>query len=523
MTHTSTQHEHAMQNDQSPPSAPPDDRFHRALVDNVHPSVWRNPKSADKYNLVVIGAGPGGVTAAREAVALGAKVALIERNLIGGDRLNVGCVPSKAIIRTARLYAEMRDAENFGGQVPDNIDIGFPMVMERMRRIQARLSRADSVRQLSEAGIDVYFGEARFAGSDTVTVAGEVLRFRKALIATGARPMTPPIPGLAEAGYLTNENVFNLTECPRRLLVIGGGPLGCELAQAFCRFGSHVIIAQDDPMFLPNEERDAAQILSDVLSRDGIEVHLNTTVVAVRTEGAQKIVDLVSGGDKFSVPVDEILAGIGRAPNVEDMHLEAAGVRYDTKTGIHVDDFLQTSNPRIYAAGDVCLEHKFTHAAEASAHIAVTNALFLGRKRLSALTIPWCTYTDPEIAHIGLYVREAREKAIPVRTFTILMHDVDRAVTDGEEEGFVKIHVRDGSDRILGATVVASHAGEMINGLSLAISSGIGLRALARVIHTYPTQAEAIKMAANAYSRTRLTPTLKYLTRRWLSWQQRVH
>jgi pyruvate/2-oxoglutarate dehydrogenase complex dihydrolipoamide dehydrogenase (E3) component len=238
----------------------------------------------------------------------------------------------------------------------------------------------------------------------------------------------------------------------------------------------------------------------------------------VRTQGGQKIGELVSEGYKTSVPVDEILAGIGRAPNVEGMNLEAAGVQYDIKTGILVNDFLQTTNARIYAAGDVCLEHKFTHMADATARIVVQNALFLGRKRLSALTVPWCTYTDPEIAHVGLYVREAREKDIPVKTFTILMHDVDRAVCDGEEEGFVKIHVRDGSDRILGATVVARHAGEMISGLSLAISAGIGLRTLARVIHAYPTQTDAIKMAADAYSRTRLTPTLKFLTRRWLTW-----
>jgi pyruvate/2-oxoglutarate dehydrogenase complex dihydrolipoamide dehydrogenase (E3) component len=521
MTHSSEQREHAVPRDQTAPSEPPDDRFHRALLDDVHPPTWTNPKSKDKYNLVIIGAGPGGVTAAREAAALGAKVALIERNFIGGDRLNVGCIPSKAIIRTARLYAEMRNAGNVGAQVPDDIAIGFPNVMERMRRVQARLSRSDSARRLSESGVDVYFGEARFAGPDTVEVAGGKLRFRKALIATGARPLTPPIPGLAEAGYLTNENVFNLTECPRRLLVIGGGPLGCELAQAFCRFGAHVIIAQDDPMFLPGEERDAAQLLSDSLARDSVETHLNTSVVAVRSEGTQKVVDLVCAGDKFSVTVDEVLAGIGRAPNVEGMNLEAAGVRYDTEKGIHVDDFLRTSNRRIYAAGDVCLEYKFTHAAEASARIAVRNALFLGRKRLSALTIPWCTYTDPEIAHIGLYVREARESGIPVTTFTILMHDVDRAVTDGEEDGFVKIHVRQGSDRILGATVVARHAGEMINGISLAITSGIGLSALARVIHTYPTQADAIKMAAKAYNRTRLTPFVKSLTGRWLAWRRR--
>jgi pyruvate/2-oxoglutarate dehydrogenase complex dihydrolipoamide dehydrogenase (E3) component len=518
MTISSAKLEQAMPHDEAPPGAAGSDRFHRALVENVHPLTWRNPSPADTYNFVIIGAGPAGLVAARAAAALGARVALIERDLLGGDCLNMGCVPSKAIIRTSRLYAEMRDAENLGGQVPGQISIGFSTVMERMRRIQARISRADSARRLSAEGIDVYFGEARFAGPRTVAVDGKTLRFKKALIATGARPLTLPIPGLAEAGYLTNENVFDLTECPRRLLVMGGGPLGCELAQAFCRFGSHVIIAQDDPTFLPKEERDAAQILSDALARDGVEIHLNTTVVAVRMDGLRKIVDLVSEDDKFSVSVDEILAGIGRAPNVEGMNLEVAGVRYDTETGIHVDDFLRTSNPRIYAAGDVCLEHKFTHTAEASARIVVQNALFLGRKRLSGLTIPWCTYTDPEIAHVGLYVREARDKAIPVRTFTILMHDVDRAVTDGEEEGFVKIHVRQGTDRILGATVVARHAGEMINGLSLAISSGIGLRALARVIHTYPTQAEAIKMAADAYNRTRLTPTLKSLTRRWLAW-----
>ncbi len=500
---------------------PLDDRWHKALVGDVHPANWRNPKPVGKYNLVVIGAGPCGVTAARHAAARGAKVALIERNYIGGDRLNVGCIPSKAIIRTARLYAEMRAAGNVGAQVPEVIDIGFAEVMERMRRVQARLSRADSAERLSEVGIDVYFGEAQFSGVDTVDVAGEKLRFKKALIATGARPMTPPIPGLAEAGYLTNENVFNLTECPRRLLVIGGGPLGCELAQAFCRFGAHVIVAQDDPMFLPKEERDAAQVLSDALARDGVEIHLNTTVIGVRVDDATKIVELESGGSRFVVSADLILAGIGRAPNVAGLNLESADVYYNGEKGIHVNDFLQTSNRKIYAAGDVCLKHKFTHAAEASARIAVRNALFFGRERLSALIIPWCTYTDPEIAHIGLYVREAREKSIPVTTFTILMHDVDRAVIDGEENGFVKIHVRQGTDRILGATVVARHAGEMINGLSLAITSGIGLRALAKVIHTYPTQADAIKMAAQAFQRTRLTPRLKSSCSRWLAWRRR--
>jgi pyruvate/2-oxoglutarate dehydrogenase complex dihydrolipoamide dehydrogenase (E3) component len=501
-----------------PDSTSPQDAYERERLDYVRPSGWRNPQPADRYSLAVVGAGTAGLVAAHAAAALGAKVALIERHLLGGDCLNDGCVPSKAIIRTSRLYAEMRNAAQYGAQIPADIRVEFPAVMRRMRGIRARISRSDSVQRLVAAGVDVFFGEARFTATDALTVDGARLRFKKALIATGARPDTPSIPGLAEAGYLTNENVFDLTELPRRLLVIGGGPLGCELAQAFCRFGARTIIAQDWPLFLPREERDAAQILSDSLARDGIDVRLNTAAVNVRVEGGQKLVDLVSDDYKSTVAVDAILTGTGRLPNVEGLDLEAAGVDCDAVTGVRVNDFLQTSNPRIYAAGDACLEDKFTHSADASARIVVRNALFLGRERLSALTIPWCTYTDPEIAHVGLYVRQARERDIPVKTFTIPMHEVDRAIADGEEAGFVKIHVKERTDRILGATIVARHAGEMINEITLAMVAGIGLRTLARVIHAYPTQAEAIKKAADAYNRTRLGPRIQSLLRRWLKW-----
>jgi pyruvate/2-oxoglutarate dehydrogenase complex dihydrolipoamide dehydrogenase (E3) component len=390
--------------------------------------------------------------------------------------------------------------------------------MQRMRRIRARISRVDSVQRLSAAGVDVFLGEAHFTGTDSLSVDGTKLRFRKAVVATGARPDTPSIPGLVEAGYLTNENVFDLTELPRRLLVIGGGPLGCELAQAFCRFGARTIIVQDLPLFLPKEERDAAQLLSDGFTRDGIEVRLNTEAVKVRLEDGQKLVGLISDDYQSTVAVDAILTGTGRLPNVERLNLQVAGIDCDAATGIRIDGFLQTSNPRVYAAGDACLEHKFTHTADASARIAVHNALALGRRRLSALTIPWCTYTDPEIAHVGLYVREARDQDIPVRTFTIPMHDVDRAITDGEEVGFVKIHVKERTDRILGATIVARHAGEMINEITLAIVARIGLRTLARVIHAYPTQAEAIKKAADAYVDSLKGPTIKSLSRRWAAW-----
>ena len=501
-----------------PPFKHPDAGPHdRELLGHVRPPGWRNPRPRDPYHLLVIGAGAAGLAAARGAAALGATVALVERDLLGGDCLNYGCVPSKPLIRTARVYADMRNAANYGACVPSDIRVDFAMAMERMRRIRARIGRTDSAQRLAEAGIDVFFGAARFASGDAVDVDGTRLHFKKALISTGSRSMLPTIPGLSEAGYLTNETVFDLTSLPASLLVIGGGPIGCELAQALARFGSRVVIAHNAPLFLPKEERDAAQMVSDALARDGVEVHLNTTVVNVGVEGGKKYVETINDGNVATIAVDHIMTGIGRVPAVEGLELEAAGVAYDAHRGIRVDDFLATTNRSVYAAGDVCLEHQFVDTANASARIAVRNALLLGRKRMSALTIPWCTYTDPEVAHVGLYVRQARERGIPVKTYTVPMHDIDRAIADGEEDGFVKIHVRDGTDTILGATVVARHAGEMINGISLAMVAGIGLSTVARVIHTYPTQADAIKMAAEAHARSRRSPFARWLSRRWIN------
>jgi pyruvate/2-oxoglutarate dehydrogenase complex dihydrolipoamide dehydrogenase (E3) component len=269
-----------------------------------------------------------------------------------------------------------------------------------------------------------------------------------------------------------------------------------------------------EPLFLPKEERDAAQLLSDAFTRDGIEVRLNTAAVNVSNDGAQKRVDLVSDDYKSSVTVDAILTGTGRIPNVGRLDLGSASIDFDPVAGVRVDDYLRTTNPRVYAAGDVCLEHKFTHTADASARMAVHNSLLSRRQRQSALTIPWCTYTDPEIAHVGLYVREARDRDIPVKTFTIPMHDVHRAIADGEESGFVKIHVRERSDEILGATIVARHAGEMINEITLAMVARIGLRTLARVIHAYPTQAAGIKRAADACAESLRKPAVRSRSRR---------
>jgi len=496
----------------------PEDRYNAELVANVHPPDWENPVPAPRYNLVVIGAGTAGLVTAAGAAGLGAKVALVERHLLGGDCLNVGCVPSKCLIRSSRVMHDIRDASRYGVSSRDGFETDFPAVMERMRRLRAHISHQDSVKRFSGLGVDVFLGEARFSGPGTVEVDGKILRFAKSVIATGARAFVPPVEGLEQAGFLTNETVFSLTVLPKRVLVFGAGPLGCELAQVFRRFGSEATIVERGPQFLAREDPDAAEIIHNAFRKDGIDVRLDTRVVRVSRSEKGKHVRMNKEGTEFEIIVDEILIGAGRVPNVGGLNLEKAGVEFDERNGIRVNDFLRTSNPRIYAAGDICLPHKFTHTADAAARIVIQNALFRGRKRVSALSIPWCTYTDPEIAHVGMYERDAIEAGIAVDTFVREMKEVDRAIADGEEEGFVKVHVRKGTDKILGATVVARHAGEMINEISLAIVGDIGLGTIANVIHSYPTQAEAIKQVADSYNRTRLTPFVKKVLGWWLAW-----
>jgi pyruvate/2-oxoglutarate dehydrogenase complex dihydrolipoamide dehydrogenase (E3) component len=496
----------------------PRDVYNEQLVANVHPPAWVNPEPAPRYHLVVVGAGTAGLVSAAGAAGLGAKVALIERELMGGDCLNVGCVPSKALLRSARALAQVRDAGQFGVVVPAGTRVDFAAVMERMRRLRAGISPHDGAARFRDLGIDVFLGQGRFTGPDTIAVGDHTLRFRRAAICTGARAHRPGIPGLSEAGFLTNETVFTLTQLPARLAVIGAGPIGCELAQAFARFGARVTLLHSHAQILPKEYPDAAGIIEAALRRDGVDMILGCNITRVETRQRDKIVRLECGGAAREIFVDEILVGAGRVPNVDGLDLETAGVAYDPKKGVTVTDRLRTSNPRVYAAGDICSRFQFTHMADALARIVIQNALFYPSKKASALVVPWCTYTDPEIAHVGLYEHEAKERGIAVQTLVQELRDVDRAILDGETHGFVKVLVKQGTEKIVGATIVAAHAGDMISEVTLAMAGTLGLGTIAATIHPYPTQAEAIKKLGDAYTRTRLTPFLRSLFAKWFAW-----
>lgn len=502
----------------TPPPVLPWDRHNQKLVSHVHPADWKNPTPAGRYNLVVIGAGTAGLVTAIGAAGLGAKVALIEKHFLGGDCLNVGCVPSKAIIRGARAVAAVREAGEYGVQVPPGTTADFGAVMERMRRLRADISPHDSAQRFTDLGVDVYLGAAKFSGPDTVEVGGQTLQFAKAVIATGARAAAPEIPGLDQVPYLTNETLFSLTELPKRFGVIGAGPIGCEMAQSFARFGSEVYLIETANGLLPREDREAAGIVRAALERDGVKIVRAKNPRLARSPGGVRMQVEVDGRG-LEVEVDQLLVAVGRAPNVEGLGLETVGVEY-SKRGVKVNDQLRTTNPRIYACGDICSPFQFTHAADFMARIVIQNSLFKGRAKASDLIIPWATYTSPELAHVGLSVTEAKTQGIALDTYTQELSKVDRAILDGETAGFVRVHVRKGTDEIVGATIVATHAGDMIGELTLAMKGKLGLKTVGGAIHPYPTQAEAIRKTGDLYNRTRLTPWVKNLMRRWLAWQR---
>lgn len=499
----------------------PQDKHNRELVDQVHPADWTNPTPQGRYHLVIIGAGTAGLVCAAGAAGLGAKVALIERSLMGGDCLNHGCVPSKGIIAAAKAFKHAKTASRFGVHFEGEPSFDFSTAMERMRRLRARISHHDSAQRFTDLGVDVYLGQGAFVDSETVEVSGQQLKFKKAVIATGARAAIPSIPGIETVSCLTNESIFSLTELPKRFGVIGGGPIGCELAQAFARFGSHVTHFEKSGHVLNREDEDAAAIVQNSLIRDGVQLRLLANIQELKQAGTEKTITYAYEGEQREETCDEILLSVGRQPNVEGLNLDAVGVDYDSRTGVAVNDYLQTTNKNVYAAGDICFPYKFTHAADFLARNVIRNTLFMGREKASSLVIPWCTYTEPELAHVGLSARDAHEQGLKIDTYQQDLAEVDRAILDGVQEGFVKIHTRQGTDTILGATIVAPHAGDLISEITVAMVNGVGLGGIGNSIHPYPTQADAIRKIGDQYSRTRLTPFISKLFKTWLSLSKR--
>lgn len=497
--------------------APPD-AANATLVQNVAPASWVSPTPKDKYHLVVVGAGTAGLVSAAIAVGLGARVAIVERHLFGGDCLNFGCVPSKAFIRAARAWANARRAaEEFGGPSV-NADADFGRAMLRMRELRAQLSEADSVERFHKLGIDVFLGDGSFVDATTLMVGDDRLRFRRAIIATGARAARPDIQGLAETPYHTNESIFSLTELPRRLVVVGGGPIGAELAQAFAQYGSEVTIAHSAKHLLPRDDEDAAAVVVQSMQRDGVRILNDSRVEGVAHDSSVFRVTVMMDGKSSELTGDALLVATGRTANVGGLQLENAGVAY-TKKGITVDDRYRTSNKAVYAIGDISSALQFTHVADAQARLAVANALFygIGGGKNSKLVIPYATFTSPEVAHVGMTVSDAEAQGIHVETVRVNLDANDRSVIDGDTNGFLKVHLKQGTDTIVGATLVAAHAGEMIGELGLAITNGVGLGAIGKTIHTYPTQSEVFRKAADLWRRGRLTPRVKRLFAWWFS------
>lgn len=473
------------------------------------------PKGEGRYNVVVLGGGTAGLVTAAGTAGLGGRVALIERHKMGGDCLNYGCVPSKALIASAHAIQMIRRAEDFGLRKMEP-QFDFREVFERMRERRAKIAPNDSQERFESLGVDVFRGEARFLSPHEVEVNGQRLRAKNFVIATGGRPMIPPVPGLRETSPFTNETIFDdLKEKPNSLLVIGGGPIGCELSQAFQRLGVQVTLLENGPQILSNEDPDVAAFVEKRLEAEGIRLIYCAGAKSIERRNGRVHATIMlkppcdPGRELLEVEADHVLVAAGRTPNVEGLGLEAAGVRFN-KAGIEVNEFLQTSQPHIYAAGDVAGPYQFTHMADFQARTVIRNILmpFL-KSKMDYAVVPWSTYLDPEVAHVGLNEVNARKKGVEYDQYAQSMDDVDRAVVADESEGFAKVITAKGSDQILGVTLVGAHAGDLIHEFVLAMKYGLGLGKIAATIHAYPTLAEVARKLGDQYNRTRLTPFAK--------------
>lgn len=466
-----------------------------------------------KYHLIVIGAGSGGLVAAAGAAGLGAKVALIEKHKMGGDCLNTGCVPSKAIIRSAKMIHDAKTAERFGLK-PHRFDVRIDAVLASVREVQEKIAPHDSVERFTSLGVDVYLGEYRFISPHQISDGAETLEAKRFVIATGAAPFVPPIPGLDKMSYLTSDNVWQLKELPQNLIILGGGPIGAELAQTFARLGSKVTLVEMADRLLIREDPEVSELVKKRFEAEGLTVLLKTK--AEQIDGGLIVSD--PDGQKRKIPFDQILVAVGRAPNVNGLGLEKAGVQFDKK-GIKVDATLRTSARHIYACGDVIGSYQFTHTADFQARLILRNALFPGKAKIDYRVVPWCTFTEPEVARVGLNESEAKQNNVAYDVYQYSLSDLDRAVCDRESEGFIKVLTKKGSDQILGVTLVGSHAGDLLHELALAMHQKIGLKKVASMIHVYPTLAEVSKRIADTYQRTRLTNNTKKWLKRYLDWR----
>jgi len=480
----------------------------------------RRPRRFD-YNLLVVGAGSAGLVTAYIGAAVKAKVALVEKHRMGGDCLNTGCVPSKALIRTARLLAEGRDSARYGVRRM-HAEFDFAEAMDRVQQVIARIQPHDSVERYTGLGVDVIQGEARLVSPWEVEVDGHRISARSLVIATGARPLVPELPGLAEAGPLTSDTLWSLRELPGRLLVLGGGPIGCELAQVFARFGSRVRIVEMAPRLLPREDADAADAVQARFADEAVAVA--TGHRALRVEGGPGDWRLVCGhdGGEVAFGFDRILVALGRRANVEGFGLESLGVALTDRGTIAADALMRTNFPNILVAGDVAGPFQFTHVAAHQAWYAAVNALLAPFWRFKAdyRVIPWVTFTDPEVARVGLSEDEARERGIDVEVTRYGIDDLDRAIVDGEAHGYVKVLTAPGKDRILGATIVGAHAGELLAEFVLAMKHGIGLNRLLGTIHVYPTMGEANKYAAGAWKKAHAPQSALRWAQRFFAWRR---
>jgi len=478
---------------------------------------WRRPARFDR-NLIVIGAGSAGLVSAYIAAAVRAKVTLIEKHRMGGDCLNTGCVPSKALIRTAKLLSQIRHSKDYGLK-NTQVDFDFADVMQRVQRVIKAIEPHDSIERYTQLGVECIRGEARITSPWTVEIDGKTtLSTRSIVIAAGARPFVPPIPGIEGIEVLTSDNVWELRSLPRRLVVLGGGPIGCELAQAFARFGAQVTQVEMLPRILMREDPEVSALIQEKFAQDGVQVL--TQHKALRVEGNTLVCE--RAGDEVRVEFDRLLCAVGRVANTSGYGLEELGIPLSRARTVETNEFLQTAYPNIYACGDVAGPYQFTHTAAHQAWYAAVNALFAPFRKFRAdySVIPWATFTDPEVARVGLNQTEAKEKGIAHEVTVYGIDDLDRAIADEAAQGMVKVLTAPGSDRVLGATIVGEHAGDLIVEFISAMKHGIGLNRILGTIHIYPTMAEANKYAAGVWKKAHAPEGLLRQVERFHAWMR---